>query len=284
MDAQHYFGQMLLEAKLGTLSEQTLFQARQALLTAGNQAVAEIFLQTWLQGREAYWRSPLQASWQLCVQDACFFLHVDQSAFLRMAADWQQYVEQFSSYAQPEAFYRAFTGSMGRSNLCANIVDQFSRQEIITCLQSIPDGVSLADVGCGSAALSLPLASRLSHLFLLDLPNLAQDFVLWRMARYALTAVTVGEMAVWQQKVDVVLCVDVLEHIAHASAFFRQMDARLRTRGLLIVRMPWYSQFPHREHLPEAEENWLHQGGAELLQRQYRLLQPIEYGGLYEKI
>ena len=40
----------------------------------------------------------------------------------------------------------------------------------------------------------------------------------------------------------------------------------------------------HIEHLPEAEENWHQQGGAQRLAKHYKLIEPLEYGGIYQKI
>ena len=85
------------------------------------------------------------------------------------------------------------------------------------------------------------------------------------------------------EPVHIMICFDVLEHIPRSSEFFHVMDSRLRPDGLLLLRTPWYSMVPHIEHLPEAEENWKQGGGEALLTERYKLLHPLEYGGVYQK-
>ncbi len=83
--------------------------------------------------------------------------------------------------------------------------------------------------------------------------------------------------------VHVMLCIDVLEHIAQASAFFLQMDRLLSRGGVLVLRVPWASMAPHPEHLPEAEADWIGEGQG-VLERNYQLIRPFSFGGIYHKM
>lgn len=224
-----------------------------------------------------------------CVTDACEFLGAERPEFFELAAAWIGYTEKFSSYAQPEQYYREFVGDAGRANLCANIIDQFGRIDIARLLPQLPnftqDGqrLSLADVGCGTAALSFPQAARYERAHLVDLPNMAQEFVRWRTNKYGFSNIITGDLTSIETPVQVMTCIDVLEHLANSSDFFRMMHARLSPGGLLVLRIPWRSLAPHPEHLAEAEANWHEDGGEELLRACYHQIQPIAAGGIYRR-
>lgn len=228
-------------------------------------------------------------SFDNCVTDACAFLGIERQQFFQLASVWGDYVRTFHDHANPEDFYRGFVGEAGRSNLCANILDQFCQLEVATVLPGLPvqgrDGapLSFADFGCGTAALSFPVAVRFGRAHLVDLPNLAQDFVAWRCRRHGCDHIQTGTIGAVLAPVDVALCIDVLEHIAESSAFFARIDQSVRPGGVLILRAPWHSVAPHVEHLPAAEADWLHRGGAAMLAQRYDKLRDIQYGGIYRK-
>jgi SAM-dependent methyltransferase len=228
-------------------------------------------------------------SFDSCVGDACAFLDIERPAFFDLASQWPHYVARFGSFPEPEAYYRGFCGDAGRSNLCVNILDQFGRFDIAGILPQLPaaaaDGrkLTLADIGCGAAALSFPLAERYDRVFLIDLPNLAQDFIDWRARRLGVSNIFCCEMAGMTAQVDVMINIDVLEHIPRSSNFFREMDDRLAPGGILVLRAPWRSIAPHPEHLAEAEADWNEAGGAQRLQDNYDLVHPLAAGGIYRK-
>jgi hypothetical protein len=224
-----------------------------------------------------------------CVGDACAFLDVQRPAFFELAALWPGYVATFDTFAEPEAYYRGFCGDMGRSNLCVNILDQFGRFDIAGLLPQLPaeaqDGqkMTMADIGCGAAALSFPSASRYKRAYFIDLPNISQEFVDWRIQKYGQSNFEIGGLDVLSEPVNIMICIDVLEHIAKSSDFFTEMDDRLAPGGVLVLRAPWRSIAPHREHLEEAETNWREAGGAKRLEEGYDLVHPLAAGGLYRK-
>lgn len=222
-----------------------------------------------------------------CVTDACAFLEISRPQFYALAQSWTTYSQTFHSFERPEAFYLGFQGDMGRANLCANILNQFSRLEVYALAQRISalkPNLRLADIGCGTAALTFPLLSRIEvPAFLVDVSNLAQDFVRWRCARHGLDHVSVCGLDDVIGPVQVMICVDVLEHVAQSSAMFRKMDALLSPGGVLLFQAPWASVAPNIEHLPEAEADWHEGGGAAMLAAGYSVLRQLPCGGLYHK-
>lgn len=224
-----------------------------------------------------------------CVTDACGFLGIERYEFFNLAKQWQNNLRQFSSFKNPQDFYLSWQGDVGRSNLCVNILDQFSRTDLADLFPRIPTTdasgnlISMADIGCGTAALSFPFAKSFASAFLVDVPNMAQSFIRWRCDRHKISNVWTGSLGDMPKAVTVMLCVDVLEHIAESSKFFREMDQRLFSGGVLLLRTPWASIVPEPTHIPEAEADWYSGGGAELLAEKYRLIRPLPFGGVYHK-
>jgi 2-polyprenyl-3-methyl-5-hydroxy-6-metoxy-1,4-benzoquinol methylase len=222
-----------------------------------------------------------------CVTDACTFLEISRPRFYELAQNWSLYHQTFRTFERPEDFYLSFKGEMGRANLCANILNQFSRLELYSLVRQFPGikpDLRMADIGCGAAALSFPQMRKVKGTsFLVDVPNLAQDFIRWRCARHGLDHVSVGGLGDMSAQVHVMICIDVLEHVANSSAMFRHMDAMLGAGGLLLFQAPWASQVPNVEHLPEAEADWHQNGGADLLSTNYDKLSELPCGGLYRK-
>ncbi len=224
-----------------------------------------------------------------CVTDACDFLGITRSEFFELAGQWPRHVDRFQTFESPEDFYRGFQGEVGRSNLCANIIDQFTRfdiAEILTrlpCVSAMGFPLTLADVGCGTAALTFPLAAKYGRAYLIDLPNISQDFISFRLGKHDYPNIFTGQLSDIATDVNVMVSLDVLEHISQSSEYFRSMDRVLSPGGLLLLRAPWHSLFPHKEHLPEAEANWREDGGAALLDENYTLIRPFFAGGIYLK-
>ena len=223
-----------------------------------------------------------------CVTDACAFLGVDRPQFFALAHQWGAYSQAFKSFDDPREFYLAWDGDRGRSNLCANILDQFTRPHILNLIPRLPvetgsAPLSFADIGCGTAAASFSAARRYRRAYLVDVPNLAQKFVSWRCEHHHLSNISIGTLDVIREPVQVMMCIDVLEHIAEATAFFAELNTRIYPSGILILQAPWHSMTPHPEHLPEAERNWNTGGGRAMLETQFNVIERWQAGGIYQK-
>lgn len=221
-----------------------------------------------------------------CIGDACMFLRTDRAGFFERAKAWAAYSRAFPSFATPEDFYLSFDGEMGEANLCANIVNQFSRIQLyqhIRRMAQVREGLVFADMGCGSGALTYPMSSFLRSIYFVDVPNLAQEFLRWRCRRNRLGNAWVGGLDELQAPIEAMICIDVLEHIARSSDVFRAMHQRLIPGGLLFIQTPWASTCPNPEHLPEAEADWYENGGNDILTSEYDLVMPFDAGGLYHK-
>jgi SAM-dependent methyltransferase len=226
------------------------------------------------------------------VTDACAWLGVPRAQFFDLARQWHDRGRALWSETDPAGFYRAWTGDTGRVALCANILDQFSRDIVWSILHGVFTQVPVSfylDYGCGSAALSFPFLGRCTGAVLVDVPNAQQEFVRWRLERAGLrdAVVTTPDAAesLPADSFGLIACVDVLEHLPNPTAVFARLDQQLAPGGMFVFRAPWAREDEDfGEHLPEATADWHRPaGGAEQLAARYRCLLGIEHGGLYLK-
>lgn len=226
------------------------------------------------------------------IGDACAWLCLTPAEFFAAARQWTTLGPALWAETDPETFYTAWLGEAGRSGICANIIDQFSRTEIFFLLEAIFDQFPIGfylDYGCGTAAVSWPFLSRATSAVLVDVPNLSQQFVQWRVEQAGLRDVAVlppeAAGSLPDGLMDLVVCVDVLEHLPNPTAIFLQLDRLVKPGGLLLHRSPWAREDEDLgEHLQEATADWHRPGGgAQLVGALYEVVQPVAFGGLYRK-
>lgn len=226
------------------------------------------------------------------ITDACRFLNVARPEFYELARGWDTHRDTTWAETNPETFYTAWRGDVGRAALAANVLDQFSRPEIWHVTQEIrrqtPLGFFL-DYGCGSAVVTWTALPSCTEAVLVDVPNLNQEFVRWRLEQHdshQAAVLTPEEAAVFPAGTfDTIFCIDVLEHLPQPTAIFERLDQALKTGGLLLHRSPWARPDEDLcEHLAEATVDWHRPGGgAEQLAARYQTLAPLPFGGLYLK-
>lgn len=226
------------------------------------------------------------------IGDACEFLQIERTEYYNLALQWTELGPQLWQQSTPETFYTNWTGDAGRANLCANIIDQFSRQTVwavlCQCLPQREDWVYL-DYGCGSGVVSFPFLPQCDTAVLVDVPNLAQDYVRWRLGKHGHQHAAVLTPDEAEQipagTFTCIACVDVLEHLPNPTEVFGKLDQMLRVGGLLLFRSPWAREDEDfSEHLPEATADWHKPGGGnQHLQVRYEQLLGMDFGGLYTK-
>lgn len=231
-------------------------------------------------------------AYERAVTDVCEWLDLERDGFYDLARRWDELGAELWTRTGPDSFYTAWTGDAGRANLCANVVDQFSRGSIWHVLSGVLTSGEVhffLDYGCGTAVLDFPFLHLCRSAVLIDLPNLAQEFVRWRIEKHGLRDAAVLEpdalAAFGEEAFDVVACVDVLEHLPRPTEKLLELDRVLRPGGLLIHRSPWAKEDEElHEHLPEATADWHRPGGGEMiLAAEYVKLAGLEFGGVYRK-
>lgn len=201
-----------------------------------------------------------------------------------LAAAWPELSRALWEKKTPGEFYVSWDGETGAANLAANAVDQLCRPYIAAAFMRHMMGYrgKILDFGCGTATLSLAWRKDFApeaKLFLADVDNLARRFVKWRLDKHSSSNV---EMVALDLKgisdggLDVLVCLDVLEHLPNPSAVFLAMEPKLKAGGLLFIQAPWGGGF---EHLDEAPIDWGNNGGARLLATGYRKLDRMKPWG-----
>jgi SAM-dependent methyltransferase len=226
------------------------------------------------------------------VTDACEFLGVTRPRFFELALAWPELGAALWERSTPETFYTGWTGDTGRAAVAANVMDQFTRQDVWGALSQVMPargGWLFMDYGCGTGSASFPFLGHCAQAVMVDVPNLNQEFLRWRLQRHGLDHVAVlsPDQAVELplDTFDLVACVDVLEHLPEPTQVFQRLDAWLRCGGLLIQRSPWaHDDEELGEHLPEATADWHRSGGgAEQIGARYEALLPMAFGAVYHK-
>lgn len=208
---------------------------------------------------------------------------------------WAQHIEAHFDPQAPGAFYETWQGDIGASNIPTNIDDQFSRDYIVAALATVfappyDFAGTILDFGCGTAAISLNWQwsfAKKSRLLLADVDNLPREFVRHQVETHKDVATELCDIAlstVPPRSVDVLLCIDVLEHLPNPSEVFALLDSRIRPGGIFIAQAPWGG---HPEHLPEAPIDWQNRGGAQRLETFYATLAKmnpaLNVSGIYWK-
>ncbi len=201
----------------------------------------------------------------------------DEENLRTLSRKWESYVAKNFDRKSPESFYEKWTGEIGASNIAANILDQFSRNYVFAALKMIfaqenTYSGSILDFGCGTAAVSVTwqrLFAPSSTLILADVNNLAREFLQFQQLRYPqyrlrLSSITLNEIP--DSAVDIVLCIDVLEHLRFPSNTFKTIAKKIKPAGYLIIQAPWLG---HPEHLEEAPIDWENGGGKSLLEEKF---------------
>lgn len=191
-----------------------------------------------------------------------------------LARNWPELAQNLWNRTTPETFYKSWDGEAGASNLAANVVDQLSRPYVAAALMRHLEGFQgyALDYGCGTATLALAWKRDFApdaHLYLADIDNLSKRFLEWRMGRKPVRhveLVSIDLQGIPDAGLDVIICLDVLEHLSQPSEVFLSFDRKLKRGGLLFIQAPWGGSF---EHLKEAPVNWEKNGGAQRLAKAY---------------
>jgi len=148
------------------------------------------------------------------------------------------------------------------------------------------------DYGCGCGAFTLMLNNllRFKHVVLSDLENYVAEFV-----RYYIQQ-TPSKSIQWENILDandaentydMILCLDVLEHLEDSYRHFLKMHKALKPGGLFVLKIAFESN--DSTHLPQASEDFfVRNNGMEFLKQHYIVCKKFDdealVGGVYKKI
>ena len=210
-----------------------------------------------------------------------------------LARAWPELSRALWERTTPKTFYRSWDGEVGASGLAANVVGQLSRPYVAAAFIRHLRGFRgrILDFGCGTATLSLAWQRDFApnaHLYLADVNNLARRFVKWRLDKCPsrhVEMVATDLQVIPDGELDVLVCLDVLEHLPNPSEVFIAIERKLKHGGLLFIQAPWGGGF---EHLAEAPIDWGKKGGAERLTLAFHRLSRLkpwgDLSGVFAKI
>jgi 2-polyprenyl-3-methyl-5-hydroxy-6-metoxy-1,4-benzoquinol methylase len=226
--------------------------------------------------------------------DALRYYEIDEDTFWGYTKTWQDLEKKvWESSDNPSEFYQNWTGFTAKVNTCANIVnipDKYTQDVVAHCCSA--NASTVIDYGCGTATLSLGLKINEllpGRLILLDVPNDIRKFVEYRIGKNKVKGTTWENVLEYNEKgcADLILCIDVLEHLDTPSeTFIQRIAPLLRNGGHLILRAPW-GGYEHITHLETAETEFISGGGKKYLNQNFRLKWRIGLSGIagvYQKV
>ncbi len=188
-----------------------------------------------------------------------------------------------------------FWNKINNKWLCLNIYVQLNfYNEIYSyiCEKFKNKKISVCDYGCGSAALAFAINKKinLKKLHLYDIDNYISNFIKNTIACYKF------ENTVWydileenNEKYDLIICNDVLEHLENATEIIIKLYNKLNKDGYLSLRIAF--EVEDSTHLPQASEDFfVINKGYEFLQNNFKLIYEYDKGqgliinGVYQKI
>jgi len=161
--------------------------------------------------------------------DAASVDHAEVAKFSALAAEWWDPNGKF----RPLHLFNPVRLGFIRT-ICA---ERFGRSA--TSLRPF-DGLSLVDIGCGGGLLAEPLARQGFRVLGIDASekNIAvarTHAELSSIDNLAYRATSAEELAASGEKFDVVLNMEVVEHVADLEGFLRSCGALLRPGGIMFV-------------------------------------------------
>lgn len=190
-----------------------------------------------------------------------------------------------------------WTTELGREWLCLNLFTQlgFNLDFYRALLRSdkIHEGGEVYDYGCGCAALSLMLNDKFNFekLTLSDLDNYASDFVKYYIQSTGKTNIEweniLNSDKNKKDDYDIVICLDVLEHLENSFSHFMHLHNKLKKNGILVLGIAFEGE--DVTHLPQAcEDFYIKNDGWTFLNENYQLYESIHYNislisGIYIK-
>lgn len=134
------------------------------------------------------------------------------------------------------------------------------------------DGLRVLDYGSGVAAYSLALAEAGCVVTLLDVEGELSEFALWRFQRRGFPVRFLSHAdPLPSVSFDLVLCLDVLEHLLRPMEAIRRIHEALAEQGHLLLSFP--DEWGHGYgHIKEAHEDWKRHHGDAFLKGAFNLI------------
>ena len=228
----------------------------------------------------------------LAIDDAMKFYGLTKKEYFQKAKNWKLTEKKlFDNASSLKEFYASWNDEASIENTCANIMNQMILFENYSvCAEYALKSDVVIDYGCGTGSLSLGLAldgKIKGKLVLLDVQNDIDDFRKFRVDENNLSNVSTADIFNFNKRniADLVICLDVLEHIEESSdVFINSLSPLLKAGGYLILKAPWRGQMTH---IDKAADDFYLNGARRFLLENYKLIYrfgAIDVCAVYQKI
>lgn len=179
--------------------------------------------------------------------------------------------------------------------LCMNISLQLKYYTLVfNAISSFiqnSDNLSLCDYGCGSASLSMALNNKFhfKEMDLYDIDNYVGKYVQYSIKANNLT--NANWYNIIDEKIDktydVVICLDVLEHVENSFELLKKLTKKTKKDGILALKIAF--ECNSATHLPQAAKNFfIENDGMKYLQDNFMLVKRFQreniINGIYKKL
>lgn len=208
------------------------------------------------------------------IMDVLECKNISYERFWENTKKWPEEEERlFRKASTLVEFYESWNQESATMNICANILNQMlSVKNYSTYSYFANQSESIIDYGCGTATLSL--GDMILHkknnkrLTLLDVDNDIKNLVEFRIRKNNIQDNVVFNNVLTYKtnnKVDLIACFDVLEHLENSSEVFcSRIYPMLKKGGLIILNAPWRGQLTH---IDKAADDFYHNGGRKFLSK-----------------
>jgi 2-polyprenyl-3-methyl-5-hydroxy-6-metoxy-1,4-benzoquinol methylase len=211
----------------------------------------------------------------VAIEDAMKFYSITKDEFFENISNWSSTEKEFfEKSSNLKEFYESWNDAAAIENICANIFNQmiwFENYNV--CAAYAPKSDFIIDYGCGTGSLSFGLAldkKIKNKLVLLDVPNDISKFREYRINKHHLVNVEQENIFNYrvEAKADLIICLDVLEHLENSSSVFEnEMSPMLKVGGLMILKAPWRGQMTH---IDEAADDFYLNNGRKFLSKNFK--------------
>jgi len=224
------------------------------------------------------------------------FMGIPRSDIDDIAMEYLRELRDMKRCETEEDAINFWTTNLDNKWLCLNLMVQTSYNinfyRALLRSNKCTKGMSIYDYGCGCGAFAMMLNDVFScrKLTLSDLDNYASDFIKYYIKstnKKNIEWENINESDKNDETYDMVICLDVLEHLEYSFSHLMKLHNRVKKDGILILGIAFEGE--DSTHLPRsAEDFFLTNDGFTFLNENYELYESIHYdiqmiSGIYIK-
>jgi len=149
--------------------------------------------------------------------------------------------------------------------------------------------INFMDFGCCSATMSFLFKDRFRKAYFVEADEESLEYISFKIKKLnpdnfkGLHPDQLDEID--NNSLDFVLAYDVFEHIEDPSPTIAAIDKKIKVGGYLLYRAPWGGTFfgNYPNHGPNVKNNFMVNGGAEIVSQKYRRIKSISIIDFYYK-